>query len=401
MDQVFGSLLNLGSSIWLLRNLAPSDYGLFVLTVNVALIVSNLQSAATLAHLVTLPPGPADRAERAQPERMILAITLLMLCVIAVISAITVTIVDWHRVVVPVALAIYLPAIMLNAYTRSLAFSRGLVLIGMIQSGAVLLIATLLAGIASVVGIPVQVEMGLSILATAYGGVAFVTLLWLCRGLFRQLRLHDLLHFGMYAKESAWVLLGIGSMELLGRFNSIIVSVWFDTAAVAVLSATELLLRPVGVIIAAWAVVGRLEMVEQREAGNWPRFISTVVKNMGGAAVISTVWSLGVYFSWPLISTYLFGGRYAEDAWIVLLTALGTVTGVVLFVVNLGFQSLRRFRLLAYTDMVAALVSVGATMLFLELHFSYPMSRVGLMIGQLLDIVLLCVFLFRLQRKVV
>jgi O-antigen/teichoic acid export membrane protein len=229
-----------------------------------------------------------------------------------------------------------------------------------------------------------QVDLALLILAIAYGGAGLVTLVQLCGGMFRGLRLHDLLHFRTYARESAWVLVGIGSIELLSRFNSVIVSVWFDTAAVGTLGATMLLLRPIGMAVSAWSLIGRVAMVEKREAQDWVGFVKTVVQSMAGALAISVPWVLLIYFAWPLISTHLFGGRYAGDAWIVLLSGLSVIVGVVLFVLSLGFH------------LAGAATAIGVTLLLVMAHFGYAMTLVGMMAGQILDLVLLGIVLVKL-----
>jgi len=388
-EQGFASTLNLAANLWLIRHLDPADYGLFVLATNAALILCNVQGGMTIAHLMTLPPGPPTRPERDQPERMILSMTLLMVSMSGLLSAVALAIFDWQTVVIPLALALYLPALMLYSYTRSLAFSRGLVLTAALQGAAVLLIAATLLGITLLLGTTQQVDLALLILALAYGGAGLVTLVQLCGGMFRGLRLHDLLHFRAYARESAWVLIGIGSIELLSRFNSVIVSVWFDTAAVGTLGATMLLLRPIGMVVSAWSLIGRVTMVEKREAQDWPGFVKTVIQSMGGALAISVPWVLLIYFAWPLISAHLFAGRYAGDAWIVLLSGLSVIVGVVLFVLSLGFQSLRRFRLLAWTDLAGAASAIGVTLLLVTAHFGFAMTLVGMMAGQILDLVLL------------
>ncbi len=388
-EQGFASTLNLATNLWLIRHLDPAEYGLFVLATNAALILCNVQGGMTIAHLMTLPPGGPTRPERAQPERMILSMTLVMVCLSGLLTAAALAIFDWQTVVIPLALALYLPALMLYSYTRSLAFSRGLVLTGAAQSAAVLLIAAILLGVTLLFGATQQVDLALLILALAYGGAGLVTLVQLCGGMFRGLRLHDLLHFRAYARESVWVLIGIGSIELLSRFNSVIVSVWFDTAAVGTLGATMLLLRPIGMVVSAWSLIGRVAMVEKREAQDWSGFVKTVIQSMGGALAISVPWVLAIYFAWPLISAHLFAGRYADDAWIVLLSGLSVIVGVVLFVLSLGFQSLRRFRLLAWTDLAGAAAAIGVTLLLVMTHFGYAMTLVGMMAGQVLDLVLL------------
>lgn len=395
-EQGFSSTLNLATNLWLIRHLAAADYGLFVLATNAALILCNVQGGMTIAHLMTLPPGPPTRAERERPERMILAMTLLLVATSGVLATVVLGSFNLDAIPTPLALAAYLPALMLYSYTRSLAFSRGLVMTGAVQSGAVLLIAAALLGVSILVGAGQRVDLALLILAAAYGAAALITLLRLCGSMFRLLRLHDLAHFRAYARESLWVLIGIGSIELLGRFNSVIVSVWFDTAAVGTLGATQLLLRPIGMVVSAWSLIGRVGMVERREAEDWNGFVRTVVQSIGGSLVISVPWVIGVYFAWPFISAHLFGGRYADDAWIVLLSGLSTIIGVVLFVLSLGFQSLRRFRLLAYTDMAGAVVAIAATLVLVMLQFGFAMSLVGMMTGQVLDLALLGYMLFRI-----
>jgi O-antigen/teichoic acid export membrane protein len=395
-EQGFASTLNLATNLWLIRHLDPAEYGVFVLTTNAALILCNVQGGMTIAHLMTLPPGSATTPARERPERMILSMTLLLVVLSGLLAALALVIFDEETIIIPLAMALYLPALMLYSYTRSLAFSRGLVLSATMQSGSVLLITVLLLGLTVLLGIPQQVDLALLILTAGYGGAALITLYRLCGGMFGTLRLHDLLHFGTYAKESAWVLIGIGSIELLARFNSVIVSVWFDTAAVGTLGATMLLLRPIGMVVSSWSLIGRVAMVEKREAKDWPGFVKTVIQSMGGSLVISVPWVVAIYLLWPVISAHLFGGRYADDAWIVLLSGCSVIIGVVLFVLSLGFQSLRRFRLLAWTDLAGAATAIGVTLILVMLQFGFAMTLVGMMIGQLLDLVLLGVVLARI-----
>jgi O-antigen/teichoic acid export membrane protein len=394
MEQGFVSVLNLGANLLLIRRLDPAGYGLFVLTTNAAMIFSNLQGATTIAHLVALPPGAATRPEREHPERMILMMTLAMVGLAGLGCAVAWALFDRDTVLVPAALALYLPALILNNYTRSLAFSRGEVATGTLQSGAVLLIAALLAGAVYLLHIAIQIDVALLILAAAYVGAGIPTLLVLCRTIFGRLRLRDMLLFRNYARETAWVLVGVGSIEMLGRFNSVIVSVWFGTAAVGTLAAAQLLLKPIGLLISAWGWIGRVRMVERREAQDWSGFVTSLIVSAIGSLAITVPWVAAVYFAWPVISAHLFHGLYADDGWIVILSGMSAIVGAVLAVLSLGFQSLRRFRLLAYTDLAGALVSVVATMLLLR--FGFEMGLVGMMTGQVLDIVLLTIALFRL-----
>jgi O-antigen/teichoic acid export membrane protein len=262
---------------------------------------------------------------------------------------------------------------------------------GTLQSGAVLLIAALLAGAVYLLHIAIEIDVALLILAAAYVGAGIPTLLVLCRTIFGRLRLRDMLLFRNYARETAWVLVGVGSIEMLGRFNSVIVSVWFGTAAVGTLAAAQLLLKPIGLLVSAWGWVGRVRMVERREAQDWSGFVTSLIVSALGSLAITVPWVAAVYFAWPFISAHLFHGLYAGDGWIVILSGMSAIVGAVLAVLSLGFQSLRRFRLLAYTDLAGALVSVVATMLLLR--FGFEMGLVGMMTGQVLDIILLTIAL--------
>jgi O-antigen/teichoic acid export membrane protein len=399
-EQGFVSALNLATNVWLIRSLSETDYGLFVLVTNSVLIFNNLQGSMTTVHLMTLPPGLPSRTERLKPERVIFSLTLLTITMAFLGCLIVVAIFNRNAAIIPVAASIYLPTIMLNSYTRSLAFSRGLIKTGTVQSGAVLLISLVLWGISYVGAYTLTVNRALLLLSSAYGGAGLATLWWLCRSMFGELRLRDIHGFRDYLRESLWIFLGIGSIELLGRFNSVIVGIWFNTAAVGTLGATQLLLRPIGMIISSLSVIGRMRMVERREANDWDGFVRIVVQGIGGALVISVPWVLTIYFAWPLISSHLFSGQYASDGWIVLLSGLSAIAGVVLFVVSLAFQALRRFRLLAYTDMVGAVVSVAVTMILVTLHYSFAFSLVGMMTGQVLDLILLGWFLSRLKPRI-
>ena len=115
-----------------------------------------------------------------------------------------------------------------------------------------------------------------------------------------------------------------------------------------------------------------------------------------GAAVTtaaSLVWSLMVFAGWPWISTTLYGGRYADPGWLLLLWGANVMLGSVAVVLNTAMLALGEFRRLALLDLVAAVLVVVALLLLLPR--GSPYAIVATLVGQAAQIVMMAALLRR------
>jgi O-antigen/teichoic acid export membrane protein len=357
-EQGFASILNLGLGLWLIRQVGASQYGVFILWNNVALMASSVQNAATVCHLQALPPGVENRAGRIAPERLLLGVNTLMLVAAALATALAWQILAPSELAPPAAI-VFVPAFLLYQYARALA---------------------------------------LTLLAIAYASAGLIAL-WRLSPKFRPfLPFSELRHYRRYLHNSLWVLLGVGSTEAIARFYSFIVVAWFGAAALGTLSAAQVLLRPAILAVNAWGWVARTDMAGRREAGDWKGFVLSLTRGIAGVLLISLPWGVCVWLGWPLISRLLYAGRFAAAGWIALLWAVSAGLGGMQNALSIAFQALRSFRSLAYADLAAALAAIAVTLLLLS-RLSFPYAIVGMMAGQGLEVVLLAALLWRMIRR--
>ncbi|MBV9782232.1 MAG: lipopolysaccharide biosynthesis protein [Acidisphaera sp.] len=395
-EQGCASILNLGLNLWLIREVGAAEYGVFVLWTNISLMLGSVQNALSLCHLLALPPGEEHAPARREPERLLLGVSLIMIALTAIGGVATALLADGRDgELVPWEVASFLPAVLIYAYARALAFSRGAVSMAFVLTASVLGTGLVLFALSYAAGIRPDAGWTLLILTGAYGMAGGAGLIRLSAGIRPMLRPAELRPYLQYLAQSRWVLLGVGATELLMRFYSFIVIAWFGTAALGVLSAAQVMLRPAVLAVTSWGWVARSEMAASREREEWGGFLRSLGRGLVGTLLISLPWAICVWLAWPVISARLYGGRYADAGWIALLWGGSAALGGVLGALSIGLQSLRAFRPLALADLAGSLVSVAATLLLLS-RFSYPMSIVGMMIGQALEVVLLASTLGRL-----
>ena len=311
-EQGFASILNLLLSLWLIRRAGAAEFGVFVLWNNIALIMSSVQNAATVCHLQALAPGADHRAARAAPERLLLAVNtlLLVVCGLAVAAA-------WGIVggssLVPMAAIAFTPAFLLYQYARALAFTRGAVAWAAGTTLCVLVGSTVLFAATWQAGIIPRAGVTLGLLATAYGLAGAVSLARLTPGLRLSLPWRDLRAYGSYVRDSLWVLLGVGSTEVIARFYAFIVTAWFGPAALGTLSAAQVLLRPAILAVNAWGWVARADMAARRQDADWTGFVRSLLRGVAGVLLISLPWGFCVWWFWPLVSRWLLCGAICRD----------------------------------------------------------------------------------------
>lgn len=385
-EQGVASLLNLGLSLWLIRHVAPAEYGAYVFWSNTALILTSAQNALTVCHLLALPPGRGADLARGAPERVLLGVTLVLLALAAAGGCAAAALLrSGGGGLARPEIAAFLPGFLLYMYARALAFSRGQAATALALTGAVLACAAGLLGGLVLAGRPVGTGAVLAVLSVSYGAPGAGWIWALSRTVPLRPRAEDWPLLRGYLLESRWVLLGAGSTELLGRFHTFVVTGWFGTAALGTLSAAQVLLRPAVLATNAWSWVGRADLAARRERGDWHGFRQALARGAMGTGLVSLPWAMVVVTAWPLVSARLYGGRYADAGGIALLWGLSAALGGVQVVLNVALQSLRAFRLLAIANIAAAGVTAAATLGLLSI-LPYPTAIVAMMLGQAVEI---------------
>ena len=369
VEQALWSTLNLGVNLLLIRLCAPQDYGAFAFWSTSAFVLASVQNALTVCHLQVLPPADGLHPARFGVERLMHAVTGLFLAAVAGLIAVAAASlgVGGAGFANPAAV-LFVPAFLLQQYIRALAFSRGQPVTAAVQTGLVLALATVLVGgLAFAVKAP-SADMVLAALGTAYGVVGVWGGARALKGQMRGFAWRSLAGFGGYAAQSGWIFLGVTTTELLARFYAFVVAGFYGAAALASLSATQLLLRPVPLLASSWSMVARADLARRREADDWGGFTGLGWIALSGGAAVAGVWTLLIWQAWPLIAARLFNGKYADDGWMVLLWGVSAALSFGQVVVGASLQVLRAFRALALSNAAASAVAAVAILIVTRLY---------------------------------
>lgn len=370
IEQALWSALNLGVNLLLIRVCAPSDYGAFAFWSNLGYVLSSLQNALTVCHLQALVPGDGLSVGRLEVERLMHGVTgvfLAGLAALTLVSALLLHAVDSEFGTL--AAALFIPAFLLQQYIRALAFSRGGPATAAIQTGMVLAVAVVLLGAAVLIRKPLRANDVLVCMGSAYGAVGVVGAVRALRGQgMSRLRPRELRAYLAYAAQSSWIFLGVTTTEVLARVYAFIAAGWFGAGALATLSATQQLLRPVPLLASSWSMVAKVDLARRREAGDWRGFAWFVIAALVGGVAIAAAWTGLIHLVWGQISQHLFAGKYGKDDWMVLLWGLSAALGFSQVVVSAALQVLRAFKLLALANAAASAVAVVAVLAIAKIY---------------------------------
>jgi O-antigen/teichoic acid export membrane protein len=390
VEQAFWSLLNLGVNLSVAHFVSPEQFGAFIFWTNLGFVLASLQNALTLCHVSILPPGEGLDPERLDVERLMHAVTVIFLIVTA-IAALAASLV-WHGPFAMAASALFLPAYLLQQYLRTLNFSRGKAVTATVQTGLVLVLAALFLGVAILTRPMLDASSVLLCLTAAYGLIGVAGAVLACGPQLRGLRRVDLRAYGAYALQSGWVFLGVTTTEMLARFYTFIVAAWYGPRQLAILAATNLLLRPLPLLAASWGMVARPDMARHREEQRWSAISSLVIVALAGGAVIAALWTVLIAWGWPTLADHLFSGKYREFAWMVALWGLSAALNFGQTVVSTALQVLRAFKSLALANAAASATAALAIVLIMS-RFGYAGAIAGTAAGQVLELAVMAVLL--------
>lgn len=396
-EQACWSLLNLGLNLALIRFLVPEAYGAFVFWSTSGFVLSSLLNAVSLTHLHVLGPGDGAAAHRLATERLMHAVTLLFLLLVGAAALGFVLLARGSVLAMPAA-ALFLPAFLLQQYARGLAFSRGRADTALLQTVGVLALSAGAVLAALLVQRPASANAVLAGLALAYGGVGAVGLLAAARSQLRAGPAPKLAGYAAYAGRSGWIFLGVTATELLARLYVFLVSALHGPAAVAVLSATQLLLRPVPLLAVSWSMVGRVDLARLRDRADWGRFSRLVALALCGGTAAGALATWTLFAGWELVCRHLFGGKYVEHRALVLAWGLSATLAFLQAVLGAALQVLQAFKAISLATTAAAVLAAGAMLLGMQ-ALGFGGAVLGVVAGQTAELALLALILGRELRR--
>jgi O-antigen/teichoic acid export membrane protein len=398
IEQALWSLLSLGVNLLLIRLVAPVHYGAFAFWANCGFVLASLQNALTVCHLQVLAPGDVLAEPRLSVERLMHMVTAAFLVVVALGALAGVMLLERaHSPLGAPAAILFLPAFLLQQYIRALAFTRARPATAAAQTGLVLVAASALLA-ACYAARALSADHVLLCLGLAYGSVGLLGAAQATRGQLGGLDVRALLKFKDYVTRSGWIFLGVSSTELLTRFYAFVVAGWYGPAALASLSATQQLLRPMAILASSWSMVERADLARRREAGDWRGVGRVVTLAALIGAALTAAWTLAIFAAWGPITTRLFAGRYAPDRWMILLWGASAAIGFAQVAASTGLQALMAFKSLALANAAASIVAAGAILLIMRLS-GYPGAIAGTATGQMLELIVMAALLSQLLAE--
>ena len=395
--------MNLGVNLLLIRIAAPDQYGAFAFWANVAFVLSSLQNALTLTHVLVLPPGTKLDPARLPVEQLMHAVTGLFwlatgLVILAFSAAMSLS---GHELGTPAA-ALFVPAFLIQQYFRTLAYSRGEARDALFQTLGIFVLAFVLVGGGATIFVHLSADAILLMLGGAYGMVGLAAGRVAIRGQDIQFRWARLAGFRAYIAQSGWLFLGVSTTEILTRFYAFAVAGSFGAAALASLSATQLFLRPVPLLGTSWGLIARSDLVKRKERADWGGFTNMVLVALGLGLVVAVVWAGLVFEVWGQISNLMFKGKYADDGWMVLLWGVSTALSLAQMVISIPLQVIQAFKPLAIANTIASAVAALAILGAMRLY-GFGGAIAGTAVGQIVEVAIMASVLWvaigRAQRS--
>ncbi|MHA1565520.1 MAG: lipopolysaccharide biosynthesis protein [Alphaproteobacteria bacterium] len=376
------SLLNFALNIVLVRAWVPADYGIFALTIVVALTFEVLQNALINAPLSVHVPALNRHAPRAVMEIMLSTISA-MLAVVAFFGGLGLGLLVFSEAQYPLLTAFGVGAFMgtqlLRVYGRAYLFAQlrpSMVAISdltYVAVGATMVVSIWLMPDAVVPGTIFGILAGANLVALFFSfTVAGVKMRLTAR--WRVLR-----RYRESWKDSRWALAGVITTSVQSRAHVLVVTMAFGEAVFAALAAGAILFGPIRLVLQAWGMITRPFLARAVSRNDIEEIVMTnrisLAAVMAGYAVFISL----LYVFWDIAEAQLYAGKYEDMEVIVVLWAIVTLLFAGRALLAVPLQAMRQFKRLAYATALGAVVSLASVIvLTFTLGFQYSIAGVGM-----------------------
>ncbi len=164
--------------------------------------------------------------------------------------------------------------------------------------------------------------------------------------------------------------------------------------ALGILAAGQILFRPIGLLLTAWARVARPQLAEAM-ANQQRSTVLKILKVSGTVGVIGTLSLCGlIYAAWEPLQSFVYGGRYEGIGFVVAGWAVVTLSTTSSAILSIALQSLKKFKPLAFTTVYGSVISLTALAVIIPI-FGYRMTFLGILAGQLVSVFLIFTYFLR------
>ncbi|WP_027133115.1 lipopolysaccharide biosynthesis protein [Geminicoccus roseus] len=355
MDQVLVSATSLLLTFWLINQWTPAEFGVFAILVSVSMtgLAAHQALAGSQLALMLIRAGNPDETN------LVLATTWAIALGIALIVAIlTVTVFIWfsdaHSRSVPFLAGLFVGLHVCREHVRTYHFARfeaGWVLINDALYALAVLIALVIATQAK---LDISLEVVIATLCLATVIATSPTLLRRASDFVMRYdrrvrrRMKRLWH-----EHARWALMGAAASEMQTRGHVLAVSFFFSVADLGIIQAALTLLRPVGVLGAAWGKVARPVMAKHFANARPQAAARYANRSALGFLGATAAYLLVLWLAWPLLSAHVLPDDYKGLGEVIPLWGIAIIVGLLRTVYSLQAQCVPLFRESFFASMIA------------------------------------------------
>ena len=355
MDQLLVSAVNLMLTFWLINRWSPTEFGIFAIVTSVSLTGLAAHQALAGSQLTVM----ITRVTSADLERDALATAWAIALGVALLTGVAIVLgFFWigggRGRVVPLLAGLFVALHVCREHVRTYHFAKFEVRQVLVND---LLHAAILFGVLAL-SVSRGAEVDLTLVISALCAASFAAMLpTLLRrsgdfavrtdaSIRRQIR-------QLWHEHARWALMGATAAEMQTRGHVLAVSTFFSVADLGIIQAGLTLLRPVGLLGAAWVKVARPVMAREFAVGRpaaAARYANLSALGFVGATLI---YLLALWLAWPTLALHVLPSGYHGLELVVPLWGVSVLIGLLRTVYSLEAQCVPLFREAFYASVMA------------------------------------------------
>jgi len=359
-NQAISSLTNFGYGLYLLRVLAPADFGRYSIGFATMLFLEGFSQGFFLIQMVVHSPAkvPTERRLYAARILLMLAGTSLVLLAIGTTIAGVLSIVSSAAAGSVMGVTLMAVAYALKEFHTRHAFNEGRGGRAVQIHAAVAALLLLGVGGASLLGVSVTLELAFGLYAGAHACAAAMG--HALAGL--PMRGHSLSGIKADLAEIAvggrWAALTKLLYSLRTQAHTIVVAIALGPIGVAQINAGRMLITPAAILIPAMSQVVLPRIAATVRSEGWPAVLILQRRVAISMFAMAVIYSVALLSAWPMLSGWVLGGEYSDLFWV---AALWCVFACILAVRNSfewTVQAMRMFRQLTVISALCAPIAL-------------------------------------------
>lgn len=399
LDQVCLSVFSFALNLILIRFCGPELFGVFSIIIAICMFGLSAQSALVGSLLVVLRPQAANAEDDSKLVKTLWTANCALIAAAVVSTLIAVPLLlSGKDMLMPVAASLYVGSTLLREYVRVFLFSELRIHTVLATDG--IFIGVAVSGLWMLWIFDQRLEIAQVCIVMALANViaslpqliadkAAFALGWdrATRSRYRRI----------WRDHARWTLLGAGASEIHSRIHVFIVGACFGSAAVGILQAGAMLLRPLDLTLQAWVRIAQPMFARLAAAGDLKMAHTRAHLSALGAAVATGLFGSILWLAWPQIEASLLRGAYSNIGLVVALWGIATFIHLLAGIYSTVLASQARYHELSLASIAAALIALILLVPLIALG-SYEWSIAAIAAGSFVDLVLVTWLIARGRR---